>query len=102
MQKCEQCGERFGWRQMYRSYWSLSGFQSIECNECESIHKIPMRGRLMFILLTFAPAWFAAVMMMNFSSFDYFTIFVITVTVFVIGSLFTPLVTEFNINTDEE
>lgn len=103
MQKCQQCNERFGWRQIYRSYWSFGGFQSIQCNHCQSDHKIRMRGRLMFIIFTFAPAWFAAVTMMNFSGFDYFTIFVITVTIFVIGSLFTPLLTKFTmISTDEK
>lgn len=102
MQKCQQCDARFGWRQIYRSYWGFGGFQSIQCNNCQTVHKIRMRGRLIFILLTFAPAWFVAVMLMNFSSFDYFTIFVITVTVFVIGSFFTPFITKFKINGDKE
>ncbi|WP_427138832.1 TIGR04104 family putative zinc finger protein [Psychrobacillus psychrodurans] len=53
MQKCEKCNTHFSWSKIYESFWL--NYKPINCNECDTTHKITTPSRIIFVSLTIFP-----------------------------------------------
>ncbi|WP_081727586.1 TIGR04104 family putative zinc finger protein [Halalkalibacter wakoensis] len=53
MQTCENCNTPFSWGKIYGSF--LWNYQPITCKECQTIHKITISSRFVFVSFTILP-----------------------------------------------
>lgn len=98
MQKCEKCHRSFSWSEIYKSFWGLAGYKSIECANCGSIHKITILGRFTFVGLTILPMLIVINLIIIFTTFQSFIAVIgIGLAVLFIGSLLTPYTVRFRL-----
>lgn len=89
LQKCGKCTAKFSWSKIYKSFWWT--YKPIECNECGTIHKITMPGRIIFTSLTTIPMLLVGHLLINYYNiYNIFMTIGIALFVGMIGSLFTP------------
>lgn len=67
MQKCEKCNSSFSWSKIFKSYkWT---YGPLECDNCGTIHKITILGRLTVAVLTILPMYIFFYFLIPFENF---------------------------------
>src|SRR5690625_1516882 len=86
IQKCQNSNAQFSWNKIYKSFWW--NYKPIKCNECSTLHKLIIPGRIIFVSLTIL----SMLTFCNFfSSFrNPLVTIVIALFILIIGSLLTP------------
>lgn len=91
MQKCKNCNMQFSWVNIYKSFWW--GYKPIECETCNTEHRITVLGRIIFVSLTILPM---LVFGYFFSPFYHaFATMGVGIAILIIGSLFTPYMVKY-------
>ncbi|WP_353056605.1 TIGR04104 family putative zinc finger protein [Sporosarcina luteola] len=91
MQKCENCNAHFSWRKIYKSLWW--NYKPIECNECDTTHKMTMPSRLIFVSITILPMLTFGYFLSPFS--NGLMTFSISILILIIGSLLAPFLVTY-------
>ncbi|MBU8790558.1 MULTISPECIES: TIGR04104 family putative zinc finger protein [Bacillaceae] len=91
LQSCENCNAEFSWSRIYKSlFWN---YKPIKCNECNTIHKITIPSRFIFVSFTILPMLIFGHFLSPFSNI--IVTLGIAFFIFIIGSLFTPFLVTY-------
>lgn len=91
MQTCKNCNTQFSWSKVYISFWK--GYKPIECENCNTEHRILVLGRVVFVSLTILPMLVFGFFL---SPFDQsFATIGVGIAILLIGSLFTPYLVKY-------
>lgn len=93
MQKCQNCNVPFSWGKVYKSFWGLTGYQPIVCDNCGVKHKITIIGRFTVVTLTILPMLIITNNIIPYTSF--ISTLITGLAILFTGSMFTPFLVRF-------
>lgn len=96
---CNKCGVQMKWRKIIKSLWL--GYKPINCEKCNTEHKISFSSRGLVSFLTVAPMVSFGIISSNYFQLNIFATIIIMISISIFFSLFLPYMVKYNEGSNE-